>query len=119
VAPPISVELSRQWRHEPCVTSGTQRFNARFGSAIHVQVVIRSNRRFRRPTSGQTPLQASGGTLAYLVAGVAPRVSIRVDLHEQSVTIEVVDNREKLLGWGRYPTDRVGYALVRSREDVA
>ena len=38
--------------------------------------------------------------VAYLAAVWRPRVIIRVDLHEQSATIEVVDDREKLLGLG-------------------
>jgi hypothetical protein len=47
------------------------------------------------------------------------QVVIRVDLHDPSATIEVVDDRGKLLGPGRFPTDRAGYASVRSCEDVA
>ena len=33
--------------------------------------------------------------------------------HKLSVTIEVVDGREKLLGSGRFATDRAGYAAMR------
>ena len=38
-------------------------------------------------------------------------VIIGVDPHKMSVTIEVVDSRERLLGTGRFATDRV-YALT-------
>jgi transposase len=41
-------------------------------------------------------------------------VIIGVDPHMLSATIEVVDHREKLLGSGRFPTDRAGYAAMRS-----
>jgi transposase len=40
--------------------------------------------------------------------GVAA-VVIGVDPHKLSATIEVVDEREKVLGGGRFGTDRVGY----------
>ena len=41
-------------------------------------------------------------------------VIIGVDPHKLSATIEVVDHREKMLGSGRFPTDRAGYAAMRS-----
>jgi transposase len=40
-------------------------------------------------------------------------VVIGVDPHKLSVTIEVVDEREQLLGSGRFTTDRAGYAAMR------
>ena len=40
-------------------------------------------------------------------------VIIGVDPHKLSATIEVVDQREKLLGSGRFTTDRAGYASMR------
>ena len=40
-------------------------------------------------------------------------VIIGVDPHKLSATIEVVDQREKLLGSGRFTTDRSGYAAMR------
>ena len=42
------------------------------------------------------------------------QVIIGVDPHKLSVTIEVVDGDEKLLGSGRFTTDRAGYAAMRS-----
>src|SRR5580765_924581 len=39
-------------------------------------------------------------------------VIIGVDPHKLSATIEVVDQREKLLGSGRFTTDRAGYAAM-------
>ena len=40
-------------------------------------------------------------------------VIIGVDPHKLSATIEVVDHHEKLLGLGRFTTDRAGYAAMR------
>jgi transposase len=40
-------------------------------------------------------------------------VVIGVDPHKLSATIEVVDHHEKLLGSGRFTTDRAGYAAMR------
>ncbi|MGZ5418502.1 MAG: IS110 family transposase, partial [Nocardioides sp.] len=40
-------------------------------------------------------------------------VVIGVDPHKLSATIEVVDDREQLLGSGRFTTDRAGYAAMR------
>src|ERR671920_359666 len=37
-----------------------------------------------------------------------------VDPHKLSATIEVVDHRERLLGAGRFTTDRAGYAAMRT-----
>ena len=42
------------------------------------------------------------------------QVIIGVDPHKLSATIEVVDHREKLLGAGRFSTDRVGYTAMRT-----
>ncbi len=39
-------------------------------------------------------------------------VVIGVDPHKLSATIEVVDDRERKLGRGRFPTDRAGYAAM-------
>src|SRR5690349_10332139 len=39
-------------------------------------------------------------------------VIIGVDPHKMSVTIEVVDTHEQLLGTGRYATDKTGYAAM-------
>lgn len=41
-------------------------------------------------------------------------VVIGVDPHKLSATIEVVDHREKMLGTGRFTTDRTGYAAMRT-----
>ena len=41
------------------------------------------------------------------------QVIIGVDPHKLSATIEVVDDREKVLGSGRFTTDRAGYAAMR------
>jgi transposase len=41
------------------------------------------------------------------------RVVIGVDPHKLSVTIEVVDDREKILGSGRFTTDKAGFAALR------
>ncbi len=43
----------------------------------------------------------------------AQHVIIGVDPHKLSATIEVVDEREELLGSGRFTTDRAGYAAMR------
>ena len=40
-------------------------------------------------------------------------VIIGVDPHKMSATIEVVDTHEQLLGSGRFPTDKAGYAAMR------
>ena len=42
------------------------------------------------------------------------KVIIGVDPHKLSVTIEVVDRRERLLGSGRFSTDRAGYTAMRT-----
>ncbi len=42
------------------------------------------------------------------------QVIIGVDPHKLSATIEVVDHQGRLLGSGRFATDRVGYAAMRS-----
>lgn len=41
------------------------------------------------------------------------KVIIGVDPHKLSVTIEVVDDREKILGSGRFTTDKAGFAALR------
>jgi transposase len=41
------------------------------------------------------------------------RVFIGVDPHKLSATIEVVDERERVLATGRFGTDRAGYAAMR------
>src|SRR6201989_2957853 len=41
------------------------------------------------------------------------QVIIGVDPHKLSATIEVVDADERLLGSGRFATDRAGYAAMR------
>src|SRR5215217_2861576 len=41
------------------------------------------------------------------------RVIIGVDPHNLSATIEVVDEHERVLGSGRFATDRAGYAAMR------
>jgi transposase len=41
------------------------------------------------------------------------QVIIGVDPHKLSATIEVVDQHEKVLGSGRFTTDRAGYAAMR------
>jgi hypothetical protein len=45
---------------------------------------------------------------------VMEQVIIGVDPHKLSATIEVVDKQEHLLGSGRFTTDKVGYAAMRS-----
>jgi transposase len=42
------------------------------------------------------------------------QVIIGVDPHKLSVTIEVVDRHEQLLGSGRFGTDKAGYTAMRS-----
>jgi transposase len=42
------------------------------------------------------------------------QIIIGVDPHKLSATIEVVDHHEKLLGSGRFTTDRAGYAAMRT-----
>ena len=42
------------------------------------------------------------------------KVIIGVDPHKLSATIEVVDSHEKLLGSGRFSTDRPGYTAMRA-----
>ena len=41
------------------------------------------------------------------------QVVIGVDPHKLSATIEVVDGHERMLGSGRFATDRAGYAAMR------
>ena len=41
-------------------------------------------------------------------------VIIGVDPHKLSATIEVVDHHERMLGQGRFTTDRAGYAGMRA-----
>ncbi len=41
------------------------------------------------------------------------QVIIGVDPHKLSATIEVVDQREKVLGSGRFTTDKSGFAAMR------
>ena len=41
------------------------------------------------------------------------KVSIGVDPHKLSATIEMVDEREAVLAKGRFPTDKAGYAAMR------
>ena len=42
------------------------------------------------------------------------RVIIGVDPHKLSVTLEVVDRHERLLGSGRFGTDQAGYTAMRT-----
>jgi transposase len=42
------------------------------------------------------------------------QVTIGVDPHKLSATIEIVDDREQLLGEGRFPTDHAGYTAMRT-----
>jgi transposase len=42
------------------------------------------------------------------------KVTIGVDPHKLSATIEVVDSHEKLLGSGRFGTDQAGYTAMRT-----
>ncbi len=42
------------------------------------------------------------------------QIVIGVDPHKLSATIEVVDSHERLLGSGRFSTDRAGFAAMRS-----
>ena len=41
------------------------------------------------------------------------KIVIGVDPHKLSATIEVVDQRENLLGSGRFTTDKAGFAAMR------
>ena len=41
------------------------------------------------------------------------QVIIGVDPHKLSATIEVVDGHERMLGSGRFATDRAGYSAMR------
>jgi len=41
-------------------------------------------------------------------------VIIGVDPHKLSATIEVVDEHEKVLGWGRFTTDQAGYTAMHT-----
>ncbi|GLL07544.1 IS110 family transposase [Dactylosporangium matsuzakiense] len=40
------------------------------------------------------------------------RVIIGMDPHKRSATIEIINEREKILGQGRFGTDRDGYAAM-------
>jgi len=40
------------------------------------------------------------------------RVIIGMDPHKRSVTIEIINEREKVLAQGRFNTDRDGYAAM-------
>lgn len=42
------------------------------------------------------------------------QVIIGVDPHKLSATIEVVDDHERMLGQGRFTTDRAGYSAMRA-----
>jgi len=42
------------------------------------------------------------------------QIIIGVDAHKLSATIEVVDDRERFLGSGRFTTDRAGYTAMLS-----
>ncbi len=59
------------------------------------------------PTSPSTSDRAQAG------AAHESTCIIGVDPHKLSATIEVVDEREQLLGSGRFTTDRAGYAAMR------
>jgi transposase len=41
------------------------------------------------------------------------KIVIGVDPHKLSATIEVVDHHERVLGSGRFATDKAGYAAMR------
>ena len=41
------------------------------------------------------------------------RITIGVDPHKLSATIEVIDGQERLLGSGRFTTDRAGFMAMR------
>ena len=45
-------------------------------------------------------------------------VKIGIDPHKLSVTIEVLNGAEVVLGQGRYATDKAGYAAVRAATDI-
>ncbi|WP_210650782.1 IS110 family transposase [Nocardioides sp. SYSU D00065] len=47
------------------------------------------------------------------MSGTKKGVIIGVDLHKMSVTIEVVDTHERLLGTGRFATDQAGYTALQ------
>ena len=59
------------------------------------------------PTSPSTSATSTGGSSTWSTS------IIGVDPHKLSATIEVVDEREQLLGSGRFTTDRAGYAAMR------
>ena len=40
------------------------------------------------------------------------QIIIGVDPHKLSATIEVVDHRERILGSGRFTTDKAGYRAM-------
>ena len=40
------------------------------------------------------------------------RVVIGMDPHKSSATIEIINDREKILGGGRYATDKDGYRAM-------
>ena len=60
------------------------------------------------PTSPSLSVRAQAGAAAW------SRSIIGVDPHKLSATIEVVDDHERLLGSGRFTTDRAGYAAMRT-----
>ena len=43
------------------------------------------------------------------------KVFIGVDPHKLSATLEVLDDRERVLATGRFDTDKAGYAAMRKR----
>ncbi len=46
------------------------------------------------------------------------RVIIGIDPHKRSATIEIIDDREKVLTQGRFGTDRDGGAMSGSDQSV-
>ena len=46
------------------------------------------------------------------------RVTIGVDPHKLSATIEVVDEHETVLAAGRFSTDKAGYAAMRKHVEA-
>ena len=46
------------------------------------------------------------------------QVTIGVDPHKLSATIEVVDGHETVLAAGRFSTDKAGYAAMRKRVEA-
>ena len=71
---------------------------------------------------GCAQAQSSAALLADLITGVSEedrlgRVVIGMDPHKRSATIEVIDERERVLDTGRFGTDHDGYRqmLVRGR----